>query len=72
MRPHVVMNKFLIKVVVVSIYLTCISTVIFAQPGDPQSDPDNAVPIPGIAYLIAGGLAIGIKKIIGNKNKQNG
>jgi hypothetical protein len=48
------------------------SSICLAQPGDPQSDPDNPVPIPGLAYLILGGLIIGIKKIIGHKNaKEN-
>jgi hypothetical protein len=45
------------------------STISFAQPGDPQTDPDNPVPIHGIAYLLIGGLIIGIKKIVGSKIK---
>jgi hypothetical protein len=35
----------------------------FAQPGDPDSDPDDAVPITGIEWLIAGGAALGLRKL---------
>jgi hypothetical protein len=39
----------------------------FAQPGDPETDPDNAVPITGIEWLIAGGCALGLKKLLSSK-----
>jgi hypothetical protein len=39
----------------------------FAQPGDPQGDPDLAVPIQGLGYLITAGVLLGVKKIIGKK-----
>jgi hypothetical protein len=43
----------------------------FAQPGDPQSDPDSAVPIPGLLYLIAGGVMLGVGKIIRNRKNRS-
>lgn len=45
------------------------TTVGLAQPGDPQTDPDNPVPIHGILYLLLGGIIVGIKKIRGKKDK---
>ena len=45
------------------------TTVCIAQPGDPQTDPDNPVPIHGILYLLIGGIIVGIKKIIGKRDK---
>ena len=62
------MNKLANRIIIL-IFLICISTLVFAQPGDPQADPDNAVPIPGIIYLVAGGIAFGVKRILGEKNK---
>ncbi len=63
------MNK-LLNTLIIILYIISISTVVLAQPGDPAlGDPDNAVPIPGIIYLIAGGLILGLKKIIGNQKK---
>jgi hypothetical protein len=45
------------------------TTVCLAQPGDPQTDPDNPVPIQGILYLLIGGIIVGIKKITGKRDK---
>lgn len=53
--------------VVILIFLA--TTVGFAQPGDPQTDPDNPVPIQGILYLLVGGIIVGIKKITGKRDK---
>jgi hypothetical protein len=43
----------------------------FAQPGDPASDPDNAVPITGLEWLLIGGGVLGLKKILGNKTESS-
>jgi hypothetical protein len=40
----------------------------FAQPGNPDEDPDNPVPITGIEWLIAGGCALGLRKLLSRKN----
>jgi hypothetical protein len=43
-----------------------------AQPGDPfNGDPDNAVPITGLEWLLAGGCALGLKKIIAARKNGN-
>jgi hypothetical protein len=42
----------------------------FGQPGDPQSDPDDAVPITGLEWLLAGGAALGIKKLLSAKKNS--
>jgi hypothetical protein len=39
----------------------------FAQPGDPETDPDDPVPITGIEWLIAGGCALGLRKLLSAK-----
>lgn len=36
-------------------------------PGNPSSDPDNPVPISGIEWLIAGGCALGLRKLLSTK-----
>jgi hypothetical protein len=61
-------RSFRLKVVIAT-YLILFSTFVSAQPGDPAVDPDP-VPIQGIIYLIVGGLALGIKRIMRQKNKQ--
>jgi len=40
---------------------------LLGQPGDPETDPDNAVPITGIEWLLAGGCALGIKKLLSSR-----
>ena len=55
------MKKTLVLLVLVVSY-----TGLLAQPNDPFSpEPDNAVPITGLEWLLAGGAALGLKKIIG-------
>lgn len=44
----------------------------FAQPTDPEiSDPDNAVPITGLEWLLIGGGVLGLKKILGGKTESS-
>jgi len=44
------------------------SLTLFGQPGNPTTDPDaGAVPITGIEWLIAGGCALGLRKLLGFK-----
>jgi len=44
--------------------------ILFGQPGDPASDPDNPVPITGIELLIGAGALFGAKKLMQRKPKQ--
>ena len=44
------------------------SSVLFAQPGDPGGDPD--VPITGIEILLGLGGALGVKRLLGVKEKS--
>lgn len=48
-----------------------ISSLTFAQPGNPDEDPDQPVPITGIEWLIAGGCAIGLKKFLSSKRASS-
>lgn len=41
-----------------------------AQPQDPQQDPD-AVPITGLEYLLIGGGAYGVSRLLKNRRKKN-
>lgn len=52
------------KALIVFVVLFAGTFPLFGQPGDPESDPDNAVPITGIEWLLAGGVALGIKKLL--------
>jgi hypothetical protein len=45
------------------------TTDCLAQPPDPQTDPDNPVPIQGILYLLIGGIIVGIRRIMGKRDK---
>jgi hypothetical protein len=42
-----------------------------AQPGDPGGDPDNPVPLPGIAWLLVAGGIYGAKKISEGRNRKH-
>ncbi len=55
------------KALVVLVLLFAGTVQTFAQPGDPEEDPDNAVPITGIEWLIAGGCALGLRKLLSGK-----
>lgn len=56
--------------------MSCV--LLSAQPDTPppdpfNGDPDNAVPITGLEWLLAGGVALGLKKIIDTrKNAEKG
>jgi hypothetical protein len=58
------------KALVVFVLLFAGTVQTFAQPGDPESDPDNAVPITGIEWLIAGGCALGLRKLLSAKKSS--
>jgi hypothetical protein len=51
------------------VFTVCSFSTVFAQPGDPGTDPD--VPITGIEVLIGAGGAFGIKKLMEKRNKKN-
>jgi hypothetical protein len=55
------------KTFVVLAVILASSFQLIAQPGNPEEDPDNAVPITGIEWLLAGGAALGLKKLLGNR-----
>lgn len=44
------------------------STIVNAQPGDPGGNPD--VPITGIEVLVGIGGALGVKRMLKKKNKN--
>jgi len=44
-------------------------TLAWAQPQTPNGDP-QAVPITGIEYLLIGGGAYGISRLLKNRNKK--
>jgi len=47
--------------------------LVSAQPGDLfNGDPDNAVPITGLEWLLAGGCLLGLKKIINTRKNGSG
>lgn len=47
------------------------SLTLSAQPGNPNVDPDQPVPITGIEWLIGGGCAIGLKKFLSSKRASS-
>lgn len=54
-------------VYIIFLTLTLFTLSVYAQPGDPSTDPD--VPITGIEILLSLGALLGIKKLMG-KSKQ--
>jgi hypothetical protein len=51
------------KTLLVLIFSFAFAGFISAQPVDPDTDPDLAVPITGLEWLLAGGCALGLRKI---------
>ncbi len=47
-----------------------LTLTVWSQPGDPGGNPD-AVPITGIEYLLIGGGAYGISRLLKNRNKKD-
>ena len=62
-----------LKQIAFVILLSGIATFAWSQPQpqNPQTDPDNPVPITGIEYLLIGGGAYGVSRILKNRNKKN-
>lgn len=58
---------YLKKTLVVVALLFAGSLQLLGQPGNPQDDPDDAVPITGIEWLIVGGCALGMRKLFASK-----
>lgn len=58
------------KALVVLVLLFAGTVQTFAQPGDPETDPDDPVPITGIEWLIAGGCALGLRKLLSAKKSS--
>jgi len=56
-----------IKITLLFIVLLFTAVRLFAQPSDPNADPD--IPITGIELLMALGGALGIRKLISDKRK---
>ncbi|MEP2669854.1 MAG: hypothetical protein ABJH04_12700 [Cyclobacteriaceae bacterium] len=54
-------------VYIIFLVLILFTFSVYAQPGDPSSDPD--VPITGIEILLSAGALLGLKKLMG-KSKQ--
>jgi hypothetical protein len=59
------------KALIVFAILFAATFQLFAQPGDPQTDPDNAVPITGLEWLLAGGAALGVKKLLSSRKNAS-
>ena len=60
------------RAAILLIAFLALSTLGFAQPGDPINDPDTAVPLTGIEYLLLGGGILGGYKAFKNrKSRQN-
>ena len=46
-----------------------LSTIGWCQPQNPDGDPDDPVPIAGVAYLLLAGGAYGVYRFSNRKNK---
>jgi hypothetical protein len=64
------LNKYVKKTSLIFLFFL-VSIVAIAQPGDPNEDPDNPVPLHGIGWLLAAGGAYGAKKLLHKKQKES-
>ncbi len=62
------LNRFILRLLF-STVLCLVVIVVFAQPGNPDTDPD--VPITGIEILLAIGGILGIRKVITSKSRRS-
>lgn len=62
------LNRFILRLLF-STVLCLVVIVTFAQPGNPDTDPD--VPITGIEILLAIGGILGIRKVITSKSRRS-
>ncbi len=62
------LNTFLLRSIF-SAVLCLLVIAVYAQPGDPNSDPD--VPITGIEILIALGGFLGLRRFIQSKQRRS-
>ena len=62
------LNRFILRLLF-STVLCLVVIVVFAQPGNPDTDPD--VPITGIEILLAIGGILGIRKAITSKSRRS-
>jgi hypothetical protein len=59
------------KVLLASISLLLFSTLwVYGQPGNPGTPPGNPVPITGLEYLLIGGGAYGVARLLKKKTKN--
>jgi hypothetical protein len=60
-----------VKQIVLTILFLAVALTLQSQPDDPATDPDR-VPITGLEYLLIGGGAYGVSRLLKNrKNKPN-
>ncbi len=62
------LNTLLLRIIY-STVLCLLAIGVYAQPGDPSSDPD--VPITGIELLIALGGFLGLRRFMSSKQRRS-
>lgn len=55
----------------VVMFLACFPGASYSQPGGGGPNGAPAVPISGIEYLLIGGGAYGVSRLLKNRNKKN-
>lgn len=55
----------------VILFFLLIPIIATSQPGDPGADPDNPVPIGGVEVLLLAGGALGARKIILGRKRND-
>jgi hypothetical protein len=50
--------------------LFCCTVIAYCQPGDPNGGNPPGVPITGLEILLAGGAALGIRKLIQDRKPK--
>ena len=51
-------------------FVFCFTILAHSQPGDPNGGNPPGVPITGLEVLLAGGAALGIRKLIQNRKSK--
>jgi hypothetical protein len=63
--------KTRLTVVLMTLFLTCLPTILLLAQGDPGGDPDENVPFDGgISILVAAGIGYAVKKGYDRRKKN--